>query len=124
MKPDEWKKDYKEFSDKSGNPELFSKVIREIENQMLKKGVKLTPAELLGIASHVSAMIRRGAERKQMKVENKDIFSELSNEFLNVAADICKLIPHIHKDEKYLLAIHFQHAKEEQLIEGGRQHER
>ncbi|RYL97048.1 PRD domain-containing protein [Sporolactobacillus sp. THM7-7] len=118
MRRDEWKNDYLKFSVKSSDALLFKDIICEIRKQLDDRNVILTQSQTLGIASHVSGMIQRSHQGKKMKVENKALFSDVSNDSLELATQICCMIRNISEDEKYLLSIHFENAKLEQIKRG------
>lgn len=115
MNMDEWKDSYLRLSENSGNSPLFEDVLSEIKEQMHDRKVSLTQSQILGIASHISGMIQRSRQGKIMKVDNKDIFSDVSKDSLELAAQVCQMIRNISEDEKYLLSIHFENAKSEQV---------
>ncbi|WP_430535186.1 hypothetical protein [Listeria rocourtiae] len=103
--------DWQMISERSGDAIFFEKVMKAAKMEARLDGITLESAQELGLASHISAMIRRGREREELKIEDKELFDEVSMESLYLAARICEMVPGIHEDEKYLLSTHFEIAK-------------
>lgn len=114
MTENDWKVRYYEFSKRSGDTILFDRIINEIKRCLQARSIILNQTQLLGIASHVSGMIQRSISKNAIVVENKDLFSEISEDNLELAASICHLINGLNDDEKYLLSIHFENVETEQ----------
>ncbi|MBA3927075.1 hypothetical protein [Listeria rustica] len=103
--------DWQMISERSGDAMFFEKVMKKAKTEAEHDGIFLEPAQELGLASHVAAMIRRGREGEMFTIEDKALFDEVSLDSLYLAARICGMVSGIHEDEKYLLSIHFETAK-------------
>ncbi|EUJ43149.1 hypothetical protein [Paenilisteria rocourtiae] len=103
--------DWQMISERSGDAIFFEKVMKAAKVEAKRDGITLESAQELGLASHISAMIRRGREGEALTIEDKTLFDEVSEGSLHLAARICGMVSGIHEDEKYLLSTHFEIAK-------------
>jgi PRD domain protein (TIGR03582 family) len=101
----------KEIITRSGDEKTCKDILNKI--QLLIKERKLHPThpQWLSLVSHISAMVNRNMNEESIRDLNASLFSEVSSKSIEMAKVICGWLPHLHKDETYLLAIHFETIK-------------
>ena len=100
-----------ELINKSGNPDLCIDVLTYSKVLLGAKKIVMTEPQWLSFVSHVSGMVYRSTNQEAIPAIEKEIFSEVSEDSIVMASDICKQLVNLHDDEKYLLSIHFEAAK-------------
>lgn len=71
----------------------------------------MTESQWLSFVSHASGMVYRSINNETIPTIEAEMFSEVSQESIEMASAICKQIGNLADDEKYLLSIHFEAAK-------------
>ncbi|GAX47763.1 PRD domain-containing protein [Pseudolactococcus reticulitermitis] len=87
-------------------------VMQEIEASLKAIAVKPTDLQWRILANHVNEMVNRSKEGLTIPEVDAQLFSEISQTSLQLAEKIVERIGHLSPDEKYLLSIHFESAKE------------
>ncbi|GIN62603.1 PRD domain-containing protein [Robertmurraya siralis] len=100
-----------ELHQKSENPQLCMEVMKYTERLLSEERIKMTDAQMLSLLSHISAMVYRSKYKEMIQPVDKNLFQEVSKQSIEMAGKVCKKLPHLHEDEKYLLSIHFETAK-------------
>ena len=100
-----------EIINKSGNPDLCIDVLTYSKDLLDAEKIVMTEPQRLSFISHVSGMVYRSTHKEGIPAIDKEIFSEVPQDSIIMASDICKQLPDLHDDEKYLLSIHFEAAK-------------
>lgn len=97
--------------ERSGDVERCHQLLAETKEIMAQEGVSMNETQWLSLASHLSAMLYRSIHNEPIQPLDSAMFSEVSPQSIELAATVCKLLPNLHADEKYLLSIHFEAAK-------------
>lgn len=97
--------------EKSGDIETCNKVLHSTKELLDGADIKMMEAQWLSLVSHISAMVNRSITKEPISPIDSGMFSEVSNESIELAAKICGMLPNLIEDEKYLLSIHFESAK-------------
>lgn len=71
------------------------------------------------LANHLVEMVTRSENNEPLMAIDPTVFSELSEDSLAAAAQIVEEIGHLNSDEKYVLAVHFEVAKNKEGINHG-----
>ncbi|MGO3602164.1 MAG: PRD domain-containing protein [Enterococcus malodoratus] len=76
--------------------------------------VKIEPTELQWtiLINHLNEMLKRSKEQEKIPEVDPEMFSEVSQEALDLAEGVVKRISDLSQDEMYVLSIHFETAKQ------------
>jgi PRD domain protein (TIGR03582 family) len=96
---------------KSNDEKKCREVLKKLEVLVSENQMKPTDVQWLSLVSHVSAMVNRSVSKESIQDLNEELFSEVSHSSIEMAKLVCSWLPHLHKDEKYLLSIHFETIK-------------
>ncbi|WP_368756406.1 PRD domain-containing protein [Enterococcus avium] len=79
--------------------------------------VKIEPTELQWtiLINHLNEMLKRSKEQETIPEVDPEMFSEVSKEALQLADDVVRKIDNLSQDEMYVLSIHFETAKQNEL---------
>ncbi|MGX7417926.1 transcriptional regulator [Carnobacterium gallinarum] len=81
-------------------------------NKMEEQGIYPTEVQLVVLTNHLGEMVRRSNENEAIMKVDPAMFSEVSTEALAISEDIMNEIGNLAIDEKYVLSIHFETAKQ------------
>lgn len=104
-------KDIERLLERSGDAETCKELIQFTRELLEEEQIHLSDSQLLSLTSHLSAMVYRSINNEQLAPIDKVLFSEVSDESIELAAKICGRLKGLQDDEKYLLSIHFESAK-------------
>lgn len=98
------------------DPELTTDKTITIINEWLKElGIKQSEVQKAMLLSHVKAMVCRAKTLEQLpKIEPK-MFDELSEESMALARKTVKLFNNLPMEEAYLLAVHYEVARANEM---------
>ena len=79
--------------------------------------VKIEPTELQWtiLINHLNEMLKRSKEQETIPEVDPEMFSEVSKEALQLADGVLRKIDNLSHDEMYVLSIHFETAKQNEL---------
>lgn len=79
--------------------------------------VKIEPTELQWtiLINHLNEMLKRSKEQETIPEVDPKMFSEVSKEALQLADGVVRKIDNLSQDEMYVLSIHFETAKQNEL---------
>lgn len=79
--------------------------------------VKIEPTELQWtiLINHLNEMLKRSKEQETIPEVDPEMFSEVSKEALQLADGVVRKIDNLSQDEMYVLSIHFETAKQNEL---------
>lgn len=79
--------------------------------------VKIEPTELQWtiLINHLNEMLKRSKEQETIPEVDPEMFSEVSKEALQLADGVVRKIENLSQDEMYVLSIHFETAKQNEL---------
>ena len=79
--------------------------------------VKIEPTELQWtiLINHLNEMLKRSKEQETIPEVAPEMFSEVSKEALQLADGVVRKIDNLSQDEMYVLSIHFETAKQNEL---------
>lgn len=101
-----------EIVHKSAEPNLCMKVLDYSKQYLNEKDIVMTEPQWLSFVSHVAGMVYRSVNKEKIPTVEKEIFSEVSMDSIKMASMICNQLSNLQDDEKYLLSIHFEAAKQ------------
>ncbi|MFJ7734797.1 hypothetical protein ACIQ2D_00535 [Lysinibacillus sp. NPDC097287] len=96
---------------KNVDPDLCRTILSYSKRLFVDNNIVMTDVQWLSFVSHVSGMVSRSTFKESIPPIDKEIFSEVSEESIALASEICRQINHLQDDEKYLLSIHIETAK-------------
>jgi PRD domain protein (TIGR03582 family) len=73
--------------------------------------INMTQVQRLTLLSHLCAMVDRNFDGGEIPYVDKEMFSEVSDQSIDLANQICLQLPNLAEGEKYLLSIHFESAR-------------
>lgn len=97
---------------KSAEPNLCVKILDYSKRYLKDEKIMMTEPQWLSFVSHVSGMVYRSVNNEKIPAVEKEIFSEISKDSIKMASVICNQLSDLQDDEKYLLSIHFEAAKQ------------
>ena len=79
--------------------------------------VKIEPTELQWtiLINNLNEMLKRSKEQETIPEVDPEMFSEVSKEALQLADGVVRKIDNLSQDEMYVLSIHFETAKQNEL---------
>lgn len=79
--------------------------------------VKIEPTELQWtiLINHLNEMLKRSKEQETIPEVDPEMFSEVSKEALQLADGVVRKVDNLSQDEMYVLSIHFETAKQNEL---------
>ncbi len=79
--------------------------------------VKIEPTEQQWtiLINHLNEMLKRSKEQETIPEVDPEMFSEVSKEALQLADGVVRKIDNLSQDEMYVLSIHFETAKQNEL---------
>ncbi|GLC86926.1 PRD domain-containing protein [Lysinibacillus piscis] len=95
----------------SGDVERCRQLLKETQDILTQAKIVMDETQSLSLTSHLSAMVYRSINKEPIQPLDRTMFDEISIESMELATTICGLLPNLHEDEKYLLSIHFETAK-------------
>ena len=87
-------------------------VIQKIETSLRAIEIKPNDLQWRILANHVNEMFNRAKEGTGIPEIDGQLFSGISETSMQLAEEVVTEIGHLSPDEKYLLSIHFESAKE------------
>ena len=100
-----------EIISKSVNPDSCRTILSYSKSILVNHNIVMTDVQWLSFVSHISGMVSRSTYKELIPPIEKEIFSEVSEESIMLASEICRQLEHLQDDEKYLLSIHIETAK-------------
>lgn len=97
--------------EQSGDPKKCLEIIDTALQLLRDENIKMSDSQWLSLISHLSGMVYRSIHQEKLNPINKELFREVSKDSIRLAEKVCKLLPNLTDDEKYLLSIHFESAK-------------
>jgi len=101
----------KEILEKTAHIEVAKEKIELAISMAKEVGIEMTFTQRLGISSHLCAMVNRHFEGGDIPDVDPEMFKEVSQTSIDLAARVCELLPNLVEGEKYLLSIHFEAAR-------------
>jgi PRD domain protein (TIGR03582 family) len=102
----------KEIMIRSGDTESCERVFELSQSLCLAENVLMTDVQQLALLSHLSAMVHRSLSGEKLVPIDRELFSEVSSESLQISKQLKDALPNLDEDEVYLLSIHFEVAKQ------------
>ncbi|CRH17922.1 transcriptional regulator [Carnobacterium maltaromaticum] len=96
----------------SQNPVATEKILYSALAKMEEKAIYPTEVQLVVLTNHLGEMVRRSKESEAIMKIDPDMFNEVSIEALAISEAITQEIGNLADDEKYVLSIHFETAKQ------------
>ncbi|KAF1302577.1 PRD domain-containing protein [Candidatus Enterococcus willemsii] len=82
-------------------------------NQLMKEyNIEATELQWTILINHLNEMIRREKSQERIPQVDPEMFAEVSAEALSIAEAVTRKIGELPIDEKYVLSIHFESAKQ------------
>lgn len=86
-----------------------------LDKELSAANIQPTDLQWTILINHLNEMFRRSKEQDRIPEVDPEMFSEVSSVALNLADGVVKSIGNLPQDEKYVLSIHFETAKQNEL---------
>ncbi len=103
--------DAKNIVNESQYQEKLKAIMMSAEKLLNKAGIEPTEIQWTILINHLNEMIRRSTEQEKLPEIDVKLFDEVSEVSLELAEVIVNEIANLSVDEKYVLSIHFETAK-------------
>lgn len=103
--------DAEKIINESQYQEKLKQLIQRVEQLLNKAGIHPTEVQWTILVNHLNEMIRRSETGESLPKVDERLFSEVSEDALNIASVVVDEITNLSVDEKYVLSIHFETAK-------------
>lgn len=108
-------KDAEDIVKKSKYKNCLEKVIKFTYSLLDKHNLKPTAVQQKVLINHLSEMVDRAKENRELESVDPSIFNQVSNESMQIAQDIVNFVEKVAgklaASEKYVLSIHFEAMK-------------
>ena len=95
----------------SAEPEKLQSIIKQTSARLAE--AQIEPTELRTILiNHLNEMLNRSREGTTLAGVDRTLFTELTPETLKIAEETTEAIGQLSEDEWYVLAVHFEVAKQ------------
>jgi len=111
MTKSDYESKLEEILEKTTHIEVAKEKIEVAISMAKEAGINMTLTQRLGISSHLCAMVNRHFEGGDIPDVDPEMFKEVSETSIDLAARVCELLPNLVEGEKYLLSIHFEAAR-------------
>lgn len=91
---------------------VTEKTINIINEWLKEKQIKQNDVQIAMLYSHIHAMVNRAKRLESLPNVDPALFNELSDESMTLAHKTVNLFNNLSMDEAYLLAVHFEVARE------------
>lgn len=91
---------------------VTEKTINIINEWLKEKQIKQNDVQIAMLYSHIHAMVNRAKRLESLPNVDPALFNELSDESMALAHKTVNLFNNLSMDEAYLLAVHFEVARE------------
>ena len=88
------------------------------QSRLLLQKYEITPTEIQWtvLINHLNEMLKRSRDNEKMTGVDPSLFSEVSQEALEISKEIVDSIGNLPIDEMYVLSIHFEAAKQNEAV--------
>lgn len=83
-----------------------------LDAELSAANIEPTDLQWTILINHLNEMFRRSKEQERIPEVDPEMFSEVSAIALDIADGVVKRISNLPQDEKYVLSIHFETAKQ------------
>lgn len=97
--------------DESQTKERLEQVIALLELRLAEYGIVPTELQWTILINHLNEMLKRSNGHETVPAVDPAMFSEVSSEALRISDEVVQTIGNLTEDEKYILSIHFEAAK-------------
>lgn len=105
-------KDSQKIINESKNQAELTAVLKNIQQWLDTAAIVPTDLQWTILINHVNEMIKRAQENEKVPTVDPEVFAEVSAEALDISKQVVEHIGNLPEDEKYLLSIHFETAKQ------------
>lgn len=101
----------KKMLDESADPAASRKLLQFTVDLAKKAGITFTDTQLQVLCNHLIEMLKRSRSGETLPAVDPAMFSEVSQQSLDLAQQVVDNVGHLGASEKYVLSIHFEAAK-------------
>lgn len=98
--------------DGSANKVELEALIAKTDEWMKEKGIQATDLQWTILINHLNEMVKRSKSGETIPEVDPEMFNEVSEDALNIAGAVVQYLGNLAVDEKYVLSIHFESAKQ------------
>lgn len=104
-------KDAEKIIEESLHKEKLTEVVDYTQKLLEERGIHPTDLQWTILINHLSEMVLRFANHMKLQDVDISLFSEVSEESIEIAKKIAEKIGGMSVEEAYVLSIHFETAK-------------
>lgn len=94
---------------------LATQVMEKIADLFAARDIHPNPVQQQMLASHVRAMARRSLTGEALPDVEAELFEDISPQSMTLAQQVVDLFANLPEEEAWLLSVHFEVAKENEL---------
>lgn len=102
---------FTQYFTKSGDPQVCQKLYDQAIQYITDDGFEIYAHQKEALLNHIAEMVKRDLSNTPIQVEDKSVFSQVSQESIDKARNMVNQLKHISEDEVYLLSTHFEVVK-------------
>ncbi|EOL49054.1 PRD domain-containing protein [Enterococcus caccae] len=107
--------DAQKIIDESPNKVALEASLEKISELLVEQSIQPTELQWTILINHVNEMIKRSIADEKMSGVDPVMFEEVSEEALTIADKVVQYIGNLPQDEMYVLSIHFEAARQNEL---------
>ena len=96
----------------SAEPEKLQSIIKQTSARLAEAQIEPTELQWTILINHLNEMLNRSREGTTLAGVDRTLFTELTPETLKIAEETTEAIGQLSEDEWYVLAVHFEVAKQ------------
>lgn len=93
----------------------LEELIDWLREELALANIEPTELQWTILINHLNEMLKRSKEQETIPEVDPEMFSEVSKEALHLADGVVRKIDNLSQDEMYVLSIHFETAKQNEL---------
>lgn len=101
--------------DESSNKVELEAALKKISSLLEEQRILPTELQWTILINHMNEMIKRSKANEKMARVDPMMFEEVSKEALMIADEVVQQIGNLPQDEMYVLSIHFEAAKQNEI---------
>ena len=103
--------DDQKIINKDQNHVALYELVEMVDEWLTLHDINQTDIQQTVMINHLNEMINRAKNQEKIHPVDKELFNEVSDEALAISERLVETVGNLEDDEKYVLSIHFETAK-------------
>ena len=103
--------DDQKIIEKDNNHQELHELFEMVDEWLTTHEINQTAIQQTVMINHLNEMINRSKNQEKIVPVDKELFNEVSQEALAISGRLVEAVGNLEDDEKYVLSIHFETAK-------------